>query len=446
MAHKHERSDWYSGSFRRDSGGGALRRKHRGMRVTMLVLCVLILLVASSIIFRDRNEHAARQDILLPSPDSGFTNPRPDALPDSTEAPADPDDYEDFREFFRRYYSGEAASSVPKASGSSIRRAELTGDFLPELVSAEGREELSLTQLYKACADAVVGIRASANSFGYSWGSGVLISPKGYILTNQHILEGNRRAEVILTDGRKLEALLVGEDLFTDIAVLKVESETPLPWVELGDSEALSVGDRVVAIGNPISQELSGTMTDGIISAINRDITMEGRHVTLLQTNAAINEGNSGGPLLNLYGQVIGITNMKMVNFSSDVIYEGIGFAIPSVTVRSVAEQLLTTGAVKPRPGVGLTLGPVPEEARSEYQLPEGLYVSAVSRGCDAEAQGVLVGDIVTAVNGEPVRTTDDVVAIRDSLDVGDAMELEIFRDGGYITITIRLMDITKIY
>jgi len=250
MAHKHERSDWYNGSFRRDSGGGALRRKHRGMRVTMLVLCVLILLVASSIIFRDRNEHAARQDILLPSPDSGFTNPRPDALPDITEAPADPDDYEDFREFFRRYYSGEAASSVPKASGSSIRRAELTGDFLPELVSAEGREELSLTQLYKACADAVVGIRASANSFGYSWGSGVLISPKGYILTNQHILEGNRRAEVILTDGRKLEALLVGEDLFTDIAVLKVESETPLPWVELGDSEALSVGDRVVAIGS----------------------------------------------------------------------------------------------------------------------------------------------------------------------------------------------------
>ena len=278
----------------------------------------------------------------------------------------------------------------------------------------------------------------------YFWGSGFIVSADGYIVTNQHIISGTKQATVILTDGREFPAKLVGEDSRTDIAVLKIDAEG-LPAVELGDSDALSVGDEVAAIGNPLGSNLSGTLTNGIISAIDRSISYNGSDLTLLQTNTALNEGNSGGPLFNMYGQVVGITNMKMSAAVTEVSIEGIGFAIPTATVKTVADQLIATGKYS-RPGLGLTLGAVPAEAAEHYDLPDGLYVSDVAEGSSAREEGVQVGDIITHVNGTPVKTTQDVLAIRDTLAVGDTMTLTIYREGRTFQVTITLRELSQLY
>jgi len=199
-----------------------------------------------------------------------------------------------------------------------------------------------------------------------------------------------------------------------------------------------------VAIGNPVSTQLTGTMTNGIISAINRDINISGHTMTLIQTNAAINEGNSGGPLINMAGQVVGITNMKAMSSVTSV--EGIGFAIPSTTIQEVVSQLLISGSVTNRPSIGITVGAIDAVIADHYNIPQGLYISAVQKNSDAENQGVKVGDILTAVNDTPVYTTSDVSEIKDSLSVGDPLKLTLWRDGETLEITVTLVEYSQIY
>ena len=231
-------------------------------------------------------------------------------------------------------------------------------------------------------------------------------------------------------------------DSISDLAVLKIDAQG-LTAAEFGDSSGLLVGDRVIAIGNPLGQDLYGTMTDGIVSAINRDVTYAGHMMTLIQTNAAINEGNSGGPLINIYGQVIGITNMKAASRNG---VEGIGFAIPTSSVRPVVDALLAEGRVSGRPSIGITIGPIESSAMEYYGLPSGLYIESVAAGSDAEAQGVQSGDILVAVNGEPVSTTYDVNAIKDGMQVGDTLTLTLYRGGKTFDVTVTLMDTNDIY
>ena len=201
-------------------------------------------------------------------------------------------------------------------------------------------------------------------SVGYNWGSGVIIRSDGLVLTNTHVLEDCDQAVVTLVDGTEYEAKLIGADTVSDIALLLIDAHG-LPTAALGESSNLRVGDRVAAIGNPLGEDFRNTLTDGIISAIERGMNYHGRSMTLLQTNTAINEGNSGGALFNLYGQVIGITNMKMMSSYSSI--EGIGFAIPSVTVCNVVNALLRDGEVKGRPAIGITVGAIPENAKTKY-------------------------------------------------------------------------------
>lgn len=181
-----------------------------------------------------------------------------------------------------------------------------------------------------------------------------------------------------LWDDREFEAKLVGMDGVSDLAVLKIEAEGLSPAEFCSDQ--VSVGDAVAAIGNPLGAELRGTLTDGIISAISRDISYNNHSMTLLQTNAAINDGNSGGPLINMHGQVVGITNMKMKAANSSATgIEGIGFAIPVSTIKTVVDELISEGVVTGRPAVGITVGQIPDSAASYFEIPEGLYVSAVT-------------------------------------------------------------------
>ena len=426
-----------------------LQRKSRtGLKIAMISLCVLLLVAASVWVFSDSfgKGWSFRREVIPSGGSFSFEIPgaNESAPPAQSSDELPETDYsEDYRDFFSKYYSTERRSSQNEAS--AIARAETGSDFRIELCSAEGQEELTLRELYTECFDSVVGVKATVRGrMGYYWGTGIIMSEDGFILTNQHIVSGTDNASIILPDGTEHDALLVGEDTSMDIAVLKIEASGLKPAV-FGNSGELRVGDSVAAIGNPLTDSLSGTMTNGIISAIDRYVSTNGNPMMLLQTNAALNEGNSGGPLFNMYGQVVGITNMKMSNPVSDVSVEGLGFAIPSATVKAVTDQLIAGGKYV-RPGIGITVGAILAEDAEHYDLPNGLYISSVSETSDAAAKGVKAGDILTHVNGIPVRKTDDVMAIRDTMHIGETMRLTIFRDGETFDVEIELYDLSKLY
>ena len=394
------------------------RRKKRRVRIIAVMLCAALLLSAGgAAILRSLQQQNRRAAATRSAPRS------------SSESRADDEEerYDDFREYFQNYYTGSDSVSIP--------RTEADEGVTLSLSPAEG-EELSLQEVYDKVSPAVVGVIALRGDMEYGWGTGVVFRSDGYIVTNTHIISGCDGARVVFMNGEEYEALLIGEDSASDIAVLKIDG-IGLPCAEFGESDALRVGDTVAAIGNPLGENYAGTMTNGIISAINRNVMNNGHSMTLLQTNAALNEGNSGGPLVNAYGQVVGITNMKIMS-SLYTTVEGIGFAIPSSSVRDVANQLLSRGVVTGQPSIGITAGSVVEEARALYGLPDGVYVASVN---EASASGLEVGDVIMEVNGTAVSTVADVNAIKDAFAVGDTLSLTVWRDGAIITLICILID-----
>ena len=364
---------------------------------------------------------------------------KPEATQKPSEGQEDGEMPEDWDEFFANYYQDVDTASAEV----NIARGELPDSFKLQIKPAAGKE-LSLQELYEKCSPSIVAISGYIDGqSGYNWGTGVILSPDGLILTNTHVIEGCDRATVTLYNDQAYEAKLVGADTISDVALLKIEAKG-LPAAELGDSSTLRVGDRVAAIGNPLGESFRNTLTDGIISAIERGVQFNGRSMTLLQTNTALNEGNSGGALFNMYGQIVGVTNMKMMSSYSSI--EGIGFAIPSSTVSGVVNALVRDGEVRGRPSIGITVGAIPDNAKEEYQLPDGLYITAVTKGSDAEAQGVLPGDILTAVNGTPVTTTEEVNDIKNRFKVGDKLHFDIWRDGEELEFDVLLMDTNDVY
>lgn len=314
------------------------------------------------------------------------------------------------------------------------------GSFTLQM-STSGGAALDFSDIYDKCVPSVVGIKSFVGDSPdyYGWGSGVIISPDGYILTNTHVIDDGDSAKVVLYDGSEHEAKLVGYDSQSDIAVIKIEAEG-LTAAEFASSSGLRVGDSVAAIGNPLSPDLRLTMTRGIISALNREISYNGTVMSLIQTDASINEGNSGGPLFNDRGQVIGITNMKMIStFGSGI--EGLGFAIPSDTVQVIVGALIKDGAVYGRSTIGVTIGPISEKIADYYDIPQGLYVSHVLEGSDAEAQGIEKGDIIIKVNGADARQNSDVSAAKAELEIGDTIDFTVWRDGKTFDVSVKLMD-----
>ncbi|MCD8374663.1 MAG: S1C family serine protease, partial [Oscillospiraceae bacterium] len=313
------------------------------------------------------------------------------------------------------------------------------------LVSAADKEELTLQQIYSDCIDSVVSIAAMVDgSSGYYWGTGIVMSADGYILTNAHVISGTVSVAVTLNDGRSYEAKLVGSDTVTDIAVLKIEAENLSP-AEFGDSAELSVGDTVAAIGNPLGSAFVGSLTDGIISAIDRSYNMNGSIISLIQTNAAINEGSSGGPLINAYGQVIGITNMKLVSYYSSATIEGIGFAIPTSTIKPVVDDLIAYGAIPQQPAIGITGIGLTEAEQEAYGSPPGVYVATITKGTDAENK-LQVGDVITAVNGIAVASVNDINDIKADFDIGDTLTLTVWRAGEFLEISLTLYGMNRTY
>ncbi len=411
------------------------RKKKSGWtktRVWGLVILILVLIVGSSLVF------ARHSSVSLSWNNNGEKGSwSSDGDSDSSSVDDLPDSKEDF---FDSYYTSTEDDS---ATEINIPTVTLESDFSLELQSAEG-DTLELNELYERCAPSIVAIYGYIDGeTGYYWGTGVVLSEDGLILTNTHVIDGCDSATVKLNDDSEYEAQLVGADSISDIAILKIDASGLTP-AEFGESSQLAVGDKVAAIGNPLGETFRATMTDGIISAIERGINYKGRSMTLLQTNTALNEGNSGGALFNMYGQVIGITNMKMMSSYSSI--EGIGFAIPTSTVKTVVNSLLQYGEVKGRPSIGITVGAIPEYARDKYDIPEGLYVSAVQENSDAARQGIQVGDIITAVNYQAVTTTDEVNEIKNTLEVGDLMIFTIWRDGETFDVEVALMETNDLY
>ena len=320
----YQEQNWYNtGTYQPDellsapvqSAKKPKNKKKRNYRIAGAICVLLVLIVATSLAFGGDREGIVISDKPAQSGD-GFSGGFSD----------------DFEEFFKNYYTGVDL----QRTDINIPRADLP-DYAMELQTHE-REEMSLKELYERCAPSVVAISGYKDGQnGYNWGTGVVLSEDGLILTNTHVIDGCDSAKVTLSDDRELDAKLVGADGISDLAVLKIEAEGLTP-AEFGESGSLQVGESVAAIGNPLGETFRSTLTDGIISAIERGISYQGHSMTLLQTNTAINEGNSGGALFNMYGKVIGITNMKMMSSYSSI--EGIGFAIPYWYVFGTKKEL----------------------------------------------------------------------------------------------------------
>ena len=296
---------------------------------------------------------------------------------------------------------------------------------------------LSLQQIYQKAIDSVVSILCTTAN-GSSSGTGVVLTKNGYIVTNCHVVEDAKAIQVRLTDDRLLNAAVVGTDAVSDLAVLYVQAEDLSP-AEFGDSANLRVGDAVAAIGDPLGVEFRGTMTDGIVSAINREVSVGSRTMTLIQTNAAMNSGNSGGPLLNCYGQVIGINTLKIGAFSDSAGVEGLAFAIPSTTVKEIVDQLISQGYVSGRPSLGITCENVPEAYQRYYRLPAGAYITSVTEGSAAEKAGLMAGDILLSIQNERITSVDELTAALLSLNAGDEVTVIIYRNQKQYTATLTL-------
>lgn len=334
---------------------------------------------------------------------------------------------------------GYEAVSAPISASAELERAPTGDGTVLQLAEDSQGEPMTFQEIYAAVNPAVVSIQAMLPQ-GYSQGTGIIMSESGYIITNAHVIEDSFQVDVSLADGRSFQAKLVGSDTATDLAVLKVEGKD-LPTAVFGDSEQMEVGDTVVAIGNPMGEELRGTMTDGILSAISRDMEVEGNRMTLLQTTAALNTGNSGGALINDRGQVIGVTNMKLVNNSFDgATIEGLGFAIPTATVKPVVDALIAQGYVSGRPTLGVTVRGLYRQEMEQFRVDHGLLVIQLEPAADA-AEKLQTGDILLSANGTELWTTDDLLAIRDELQVGDTISLEVQRDGEILQTEIRIME-----
>lgn len=319
---------------------------------------------------------------------------------------------------------------------TTIARFPNGGDTRLELVPAAGTA-LAPGEVYQKVNPSVVTV-LGYQSISASVGTGIIFSEDGYILTNYHVIAGSYECSILVTDefgvDTRYDAMLVGGDADRDLAVLKADAGGLTP-AEFGVSDELAIGDRVYAIGNPLGIELRNTFTDGIVSAVDRDVDVDGVTMTLVQTNAALNSGNSGGPLINQYGQVVGINTIKMM--SGDDTIEGLGFAIPtSLAVRWVNE-LIEFGELQPQPVLGVTISRIPEVLEDGTL---GLRVESVTPGLSGDRAGLQVGDYVVAFNGQSVASTEEILALRRDLRVGDKAPIRVCRNGEYLDLIMPMM------
>lgn len=336
--------------------------------------------------------------------------------------------------------------SQPSSDGSTTVVYTSDTDGTSSTTTANGEEStMTITEVAAKASPSVVEILTSTTTTSYGMfggtytsqaaGSGVIISEDGYIITNNHVVEDANEVQVTLYDGTEYDATIIGTDSTSDIAVLKIDADN-LTAATIGDSSTIQAGDTAVAIGNPLGT-LGGTVTDGIISAPNREMEISGETMDLIQTNCAINSGNSGGGLFDGNGNLIGIVNMKdSGTTSSGTVIEGLGFAIPINTAIDVAQQLIENGRVTDRAAIGIYTQTV-TDGNSQY--PAGLYVTGVVSGSGAEDAGLEAYDRIIAIDDTEVTDYSSLSAYLKTKKPGDTVTLTIYRDGQEITVDVVL-------
>ena len=320
---------------------------------------------------------------------------------------------------------GDASSIVNISGAEKTTIPRIQGEAGVSLVcTAPAGEKLSIQDMYEKVNPSTVLVVADKGEQA-SIGTGVIMTADGYIITNAHVISGGKDCWIALDTGYTYDAKLVGYSKERELAVLKAVDAADLPAASFGDSDLCRVGDTVYAIGNPLGVELRGTLTDGIISAINRDVQVDGRVMTLLQTTAALNNGNSGGPLINEYGQVVGINTLKMSGNGSamEATVEGLGFAVPISDACFVVNDIIANGRFRGVPVLGVM---VIESTDNGGQVS----VYTVSEGGGAEEAGLLSGDVLLRADGQTLHSIHDLMAVRRTHLVGDTMTLTVLRDG----------------
>ncbi|MBE0068921.1 S1C family serine protease [Thermoanaerobacterium thermosaccharolyticum] len=351
---------------------------------------------------------------------------------------------------------GGAVAGIMKYTNIG-QQTQVINRYLP--LSSDNNNFNLITNIAKIVSPSVVGIDTSVSySNGYrsalvpeGSGSGIIINSQGYIVTNNHVVDGASKITVNLSDGRKFPAQLIGKDAKTDLAVLKINATNLIP-AKLGDSSKLEVGELAVAIGNPLGESFAGTVTAGIISGLNRNLQSDYGPVNLIQTDAAINPGNSGGPLVNSNGEVIGITSVKLTSTggsdtqdpfgmfqSQSTPVEGMGFAIPINEAKPIIDELIKHGYVE-RPVMGVSVQEVTSQDAAQYNIPVGLYIAQVQQGSGADAAGLQAGDVITAVDGTKVDTFDSLQSIITKHKIGDTITVTFWRNGRTLTAKVKLM------
>lgn len=335
------------------------------------------------------------------------------------------------------------AASAPESAGEPYQR-ELTP--LPEtLPTYDSGKTLTAQEVYGINVDAVCGIatEVTTNVFGQTAstavvGSGFVLTEDGYVVTNNHVVEGTDNVSVKLHDGSTYPAEVVGGDSLSDVALLKIEAEG-LSHVAVGDSDAIAVGEGCIAIGNPLG-ELTFTMTGGYVSALPREINISGKPISMFQTDAAINAGNSGGPLFDMAGNVIGITSAKISGITgSGASIEGVGFAIPINEALRVVYDLQEYGYVRGRAFLGVTVKELDAATADTYGLPVGPIVQSVVADSCADKAGIAVKDIILAFNERNVKTYTQLMSALNKCSAGDEVTLRIYRAGAELDVTLTL-------
>ena len=370
--------------------------------------------------------------------------------------------------------SSDKSDETKASDESSTNSASSKKDSqLPSLIDLASRDDAkSVWYIVEEVMSSVVGIastfeyKSNSNSaFSWGWGSsstpesneikgtgtGIVMTADGYIITNAHVIYDDSEYQcgkavdvsVVFSDKSELEAKIVGYDTESDIAVLKVDADNLTP-ATFGNSDELEVGELVIAIGNPLGFDLFGSVTSGIVSALNREISINEKQMKLIQTDAAINSGNSGGPLLNSCGQVIGINSAKMSsNYSSSASIEGLGFAIPISEAKNIIDDLISYGYVTGKPQIGISCVDVDELYSRYYNLPQGIWVREVEEGSAAEKAGIKVGDVIIGIEGEAVSSIKEMNEIKNKYKAGDEITLTISRSNEDIEIKLILQEVT---
>lgn len=311
-------------------------------------------------------------------------------------------------------------------------------------VRVGGGRELTMPEVYAANVNSVVSINVSAtgtNVFGQSVqtaasGSGFAITQDGYIVTNYHVVEGASSVKVTLYNGETYDASVIGGDEDYDIAVIKIDVNGLSPVV-LGDSSKIAIGETVAAIGNPLG-ELTFSMSQGIVSCVDRAINVDGTPFNMIQVDCSINPGNSGGPLVNTYGEVVGIVSAKYSSYSSTTV-EGIGFAIPINDVLAMIEDIMTNGYVTNKPFIGITPGTMTRQMAQQYRydISEGVFVYSVEPGSAADKAGLKMGDVILKIDGKEIKDTAGLTAAKKSYSAGDTATFTIYRGGETMEIQL---------